>query len=100
MKKQMLFVLLGMVAMTIISPAQTFTTLVNLSETTGYTPNLSLQGIDGNLYGTMSAGGAYGHGTIFRMTPRGLLTTLYSFCGTGDCPDGRVAWTAGPGIPN
>jgi uncharacterized repeat protein (TIGR03803 family) len=91
MTKRTLIILLGLVAMTINSPAQTFTTLVNLdTTTTGSSANLSLQGIDGNLYGTMSAGGAYGHGTIFRMTPRGQLTTLYNFCATPNCPDGAA----------
>src|ERR1035437_3181203 len=31
---------------------------------------------DGNFYGTTAYGGAYGAGTVFRMTPNGTLTTL------------------------
>lgn len=43
----------------------------------------------GNLYGTTSVGGAYGHGTIFRLTSDGTLKVLHSFCsGGGNCPDG------------
>ncbi len=34
---------------------------------------------DGKLYGTTGAGGAYDAGTVFAITPAGLLTTLYSF---------------------
>ncbi|PWU11116.1 MAG: hypothetical protein C5B50_24015 [Verrucomicrobia bacterium] len=34
---------------------------------------------DGNFYGATESGGAYGLGTIFRMTPDALLTTLYAF---------------------
>ena len=34
---------------------------------------------DGELYGMTSAGGANGYGTIFKITPSGKLTTLYSF---------------------
>jgi uncharacterized repeat protein (TIGR03803 family) len=34
---------------------------------------------DGNFYGTTQVGGAYDHGTIFKFTPRGDLTTLHSF---------------------
>ena len=39
-------------------------------------------GSDGNLYGTTSAGGADGLGTVFKMTTAGTLTSLYSFSGT------------------
>ena len=40
-----------------------------------------LQGSDGNFYGTTAYGGAYGDGTVFRMTPDGKLTTLVAFDG-------------------
>jgi uncharacterized repeat protein (TIGR03803 family) len=40
-----------------------------------------LQGSDGNFYGMTSTGGAYGLGTLFELTPAGVLTTLYSFQG-------------------
>ena len=40
-----------------------------------------LQGSDGNFYGTTAYGGAYGDGTVFRMTPAGTLTTLVAFDG-------------------
>jgi|HubBroStandDraft_1064217.scaffolds.fasta_scaffold01188_2 uncharacterized repeat protein (TIGR03803 family) len=43
---------------------------------------------DGNFYGTTSAGGAYGGGTVFQITPAGTLTTLYSFCSEPQCADG------------
>jgi uncharacterized repeat protein (TIGR03803 family) len=47
-----------------------------------------LQATDGNFYGTTSEGGAYSEGTVFQMTPSGSLTSLYSFCSQGNCPDG------------
>jgi len=49
-----------------------------------------LQAYDGNFYGTTILGGAYGNGVIFRITPAGTLTTLYSFCSAKSktCPDG------------
>jgi uncharacterized repeat protein (TIGR03803 family) len=50
-----------------------------------------IQATDGNLYGTTSVGGANdlrGGGTIFKITPSGTLTTLYSFCSQSGCPDG------------
>src|SRR5204863_3712788 len=39
-------------------------------------------GTDGNLYGHTAGGGASNRGTLFRCTPAGVLTTLYSFSGT------------------
>jgi uncharacterized repeat protein (TIGR03803 family) len=33
----------------------------------------------GNVYGTTFNGGYYGNGTVFKMTPDGTVTTLYSF---------------------
>jgi uncharacterized repeat protein (TIGR03803 family) len=45
-------------------------------------------GADGNLYGLTSAGGAFGYGTIFKITRAGELTTLHSFGATdGNCGD-------------
>jgi uncharacterized repeat protein (TIGR03803 family) len=38
-----------------------------------------VQGTDGNFYGATTAGGAHGCGTVFRITPSGVLTKLYSF---------------------
>ncbi len=38
----------------------------------------------GNLYGTTAVGGMYSYGTVFKMTPSGSLTTLYSFDGMDD----------------
>ena len=54
-----------------------------------------IQATDGNLYGTTTYGGATGggtnsngYGTIFKITPDGALTTLYTFCIVGGCQDG------------
>lgn len=51
-----------------------------------------IQGSDGYFYGTTSSGGAYNWGTVFKMTPSGHLTTIYSFCTLGfpNCTDGAV----------
>lgn len=38
-----------------------------------------VQGADGNFYGTTFSYGAYGNGTVFQLTPGGVLTTLHSF---------------------
>jgi uncharacterized repeat protein (TIGR03803 family) len=47
-----------------------------------------IQGTDGNFYGTTTYGGTYGKGTIFKITPDGQLTPLYSFCAQSSCRDG------------
>ena len=39
---------------------------------------------DGNLYGTMEMGGAFGFGSVFRLSSNGVLTTVYSFTGGSD----------------
>ena len=50
--------------------------------TDGAGPNGDLiQASDGNLYGTTWGGGAYDFGTVFRITPAGTETVLYSFAG-------------------
>jgi len=57
--------------------------------TDGFAPLGGLvQAASGNLYGTTAAGGAHDHGTIFKITPSGALSTLYSFCAQAECPDG------------
>lgn len=40
------------------------------------------QGRDGNLYSTTPLGGAHNLGTVFKITPAGAVTILYSFDGT------------------
>lgn len=49
-----------------------------------------IQATDGNFYGTTSDGGDYGHGSVYKFTPEGVYTTLYSFCAQGFplCADG------------
>ena len=53
-----------------------------------------IQASDGNLYGTTLAGGTQGHGTVFKITKGGALTTLYSFCSQSGCADGEFPQTA------
>ena len=52
--------------------------------TDGVAPQGALvQATDGNFYGTTAAGGAYGKGTIFKISSRGNFSTLHSFCRSG-----------------
>jgi len=50
------------------------------------------RGPDLNFYGTALAGGAFGYGTVFRITPGGVLTVLHAFAGVdGVYPAGALA---------
>lgn len=69
-------------AVAIGSGAQTFKTLASFNYTDGEALQyVSLvQGIDGNFYGAAYLGGStYGAGTVFKVTPGGTLTAIYSF---------------------
>ena len=48
-----------------------------------------IEGNDGNYYGTTWAGGMHQNGSVFKVTPTGQLTTLYSFCSQSNCADGE-----------
>jgi uncharacterized repeat protein (TIGR03803 family) len=56
----------------------------------GYKPLGGLiQGSDGNFYGTTLHKGTNIGGTVFKITPAGVLTTLYVFgCSIPSCPNG------------
>ncbi|HEV2177431.1 MAG TPA: choice-of-anchor tandem repeat GloVer-containing protein [Terriglobia bacterium] len=85
-----------------ITPGGTLTTLYRFCAQSGCTDGELPQGAlvqaaDGNFYGTTFSGGANhnnnfcdsaGCGTIFKITPSGMLATLYSFCAQSGCTDG------------
>jgi uncharacterized repeat protein (TIGR03803 family) len=74
--------------------AQTFKSLASFDFTDGASPQGALvQTTNGDLYGTTPGGGLYNTvdgsaGTIFKITPRGVLTTVYNFCSLANCADG------------
>src|ERR1039458_2521717 len=69
-----------------ITPNGTLTTLHSFQgyPTDGSLPNTGLvQGTDGSFYGTTSKDGVNGgYGTVFKITPAGMLITLHTFNGT------------------
>jgi uncharacterized repeat protein (TIGR03803 family) len=84
-----------------ITPSGMLTTLYNFcsqggeSCTDGYFPQAGVvQATNENFYGTTNEGGVNGHGTVFKITKSGILTTLYSFCAQSGCVDGEYP-TAG-----
>ncbi len=48
---------------------------------------------NGNFYGVTLLGGKNNQGTVFKITPAGQLTTIYSFCSKANCTDG--SWPVG-----
>jgi uncharacterized repeat protein (TIGR03803 family) len=69
-----------------ITPSDTVTVLYSFTagnDGAGPAARL-LQATDGNFYGTTSSGGAFGVGTIFKMTSSGAITVLYTFTGGTD----------------
>jgi uncharacterized repeat protein (TIGR03803 family) len=66
-----------------------FITLASFNGTDGSDPRGLVQATNGYLYGTTVTGGANGYGTVFKVTPSGTLTTLYSFCPQSGCVDGE-----------
>jgi uncharacterized repeat protein (TIGR03803 family) len=80
-------------ATVISAPAQTFTTLVYFNDGSSVFSSL-IQGRDGSLYGTSNNGGVSGAGSVFKVTPSGTLTTLYSFCSQANCADGSLPFSA------
>jgi uncharacterized repeat protein (TIGR03803 family) len=83
-----------------ITPGGVPTLLYKFHSDDGKAPGPGLvQGADGNFYGTTESGGAHsgigycpgGCGTVFKLTPGGVLTPLYSFAGSdGSDPMGAL----------
>jgi len=74
------------------TPTPPASTLYSFNGPDGGYPCAGLtQGNDGNFYGTTSYGGAYGYGTVFRMSTNGVMANLFSFNDTdGAYPCARL----------
>jgi uncharacterized repeat protein (TIGR03803 family) len=75
----------------------TLVTLHSFDGNAGSSPIGALtQGRDGDFYGTTAGGGNLacgspgGCGTVFKISPSGIFSTLYTFCVQTNCPDGAV----------
>ena len=77
-----------------ITPGGTLTTLHSFNWYDGASPSAALvRGTDGNFYGTTYGGGVNQYyGTVFKITPSGTLTSLYSFCAQANCVDGAMPY--------
>jgi uncharacterized repeat protein (TIGR03803 family) len=90
MRKLLVIALFAILPLGVIAQAQTFNSLLSFDGANGADPFYVylVQGVDGNLYGTTYTEGANGYGTVFKITPAGTLTTIYSFCPLSSCADG------------
>ena len=76
----------GITVFRLATDGSSFVTLVHGTAKEGTTNATLVAGRDGNLYGTNRQGGGLSDGSIFRMTPDGVVTLLYSSTGA---PDGE-----------
>src|SRR3954447_14588950 len=73
----------------------TFTTVFNFPGAAAKPTTAVVLGSDGNFYGTTGDGGAIGAGAVYRVTPAGVVTTLYSFTDGADGSLPRAPLVAG-----
>ncbi len=83
-------------SLAVCAQAQTFTTLAAFDGTNGEYPDYGsmIQATNGDYYGTTYAGGKYNGGTVFKVTPAGKLSDIYSFCAAANCADGVNPWSS------
>jgi uncharacterized repeat protein (TIGR03803 family) len=70
-----------------VTPAGVVTLLQRVGDSAtagGQGPRTLVQSADGSFYGTTFFDGAHAAGTLFRLTPAGILTTLHAFTGQAD----------------
>jgi uncharacterized repeat protein (TIGR03803 family) len=95
---QLLLAVLTVACLAAAASAQTYTDLHDFDETEGccaLQPSMLTQGQDGNIYGATTSGGSHFYGNVFKMTPSGTLTSIYSFDLThGGYPQGGISMAA------
>lgn len=67
-----------------MSPSGGYATILHDFGADSRNPGGLILGRNGRFYGTTSNGGTNGYGTIFEMTPDGIVKTLHEFIGSGD----------------
>lgn len=69
-----------------ISPSGLYTQVYSFAsaDPAGNMPGGALVQVGGSLYGAAAAGGAFGHGSVYRMPLGGSVSALYSFTGGAD----------------
>jgi uncharacterized repeat protein (TIGR03803 family) len=76
----------------IAAPAQTLSTIHSFTGKVSSSPMWSLvQGANGDLYGVTADGGTTNNGSVFKISPEGTLSTIYSFCPQNQCVGGAGA---------
>jgi uncharacterized repeat protein (TIGR03803 family) len=78
----------------------TFCSVANCADGSEPSYGTLTQDSAGNVYGTTKYGGTNNSGTVFKVTPAGHETVLYSFCSATNCTDGSnpmggLIWDAG-----
>jgi uncharacterized repeat protein (TIGR03803 family) len=83
-------------SLAVCAQAQTFTNLAAFNGTNGASPDYGslIQATNGDYYGTTYSGGKYNGGTVFKVTPTGKLSDIYSFCAATNCADGANPWSS------
>ncbi len=86
-----LLALIIVVMLPLAVSAQSFAVLQNFDNSNGNRPlTPPVLAKDGNLYGATLQGGANSQGLIYKLTPAGKLTALYTFCSQTKCTDGSL----------
>jgi uncharacterized repeat protein (TIGR03803 family) len=97
----LLFAVMLLISLLCAGPAWAQEPATVLHRFTGYSYGTGPRGglapaPDGNYYGTRAQGGAFNRGLVFRMTPDGVVTTIYDFRGGDQGYGPNSTLTIGP----